>query len=90
MDDFENFLLEEMKDLNFRQEWENSQLEFDITELLISARREQNITQKELAQKTGIRQSNLSRIERGQCTPDLTTLQKIAIGLGKKLQIQFV
>lgn len=90
MDDFEKFLHEQMKDPDFRQEWENSQLEFDITELLITARQNQNITQKELAMKTGIRQSNLSRIERGQCTPDLTTLQKIATGLGKRLQIQFV
>lgn len=90
MDDFDRFLQEQMQDPEFRQEWEASQLEFEITELLISARQEQHISQKELAARTGIRQSNLSRIERGQCKPDLSTLQRIAIGLGKKLQIQFV
>jgi len=90
MDDFELFLQEQMQDPEFKQEWESSQLEFEITELLISARQEQHISQKELAAKTGIRQSNLSRIERGQCKPDLTTLQRIANGLGKRLQIQFV
>lgn len=90
MDDFELFLQEQLQDPDFKKEWEASQLEFDITELLIAARHEQHISQKELAAKSGIRQSNLSRIERGQCTPDLTTLQKIAVGLGKKLQIQFV
>ena len=90
MDDFDRFLQEQRQDPEFKKEWEASQLEFDITELLISARQEQHISQKELAAKTGIRQSNLSRIERGQCTPDLTTLQKIAMGLGKRLQIQFV
>jgi ribosome-binding protein aMBF1 (putative translation factor) len=90
MDDFELFLQEQMKNPEFKHEWEASQLEFEITELLISARQEQHISQKELAAKTGIRQSNLSRIERGQCKPDLTTLQKIASGLGKKLQIQFI
>jgi len=90
MDDFEAFLNDQLQDPEFKREWDASQLEFDITELLISARQEQHITQKELAAKTGIRQSNLSRIERGLCKPDLTTLQKIAIGLGKRLQIQFV
>lgn len=90
MDDFEAFLNDQLQDPEFKREWDASQLEFDITELLISARQEQHITQKELAAKTGIRQSNLSRIERGQCKPDLITLQKIAIGLGKRLQIQFV
>ncbi len=90
MDDFDRFLQDQMQDPEFRQEWEASQLEFEITELLISARQEQHISQKELAARTGIRQSNLSRIERGQCKPDLSTLQRIAIGLGKKLQIQFV
>ena len=76
MDDFEAFLNDQLQDPEFKREWDASQLEFDITELLISARQEQHITQKELAAKTGIRQSNLSRIERGQCKPDLTTLQK--------------
>ena len=90
MDDFEAFLNDQLQNPEFKREWDASQLEFDITELLISARQEQHITQKELAAKTGIRQSNLSRIERGQCKPDLTTLQKIAIGLGKRLQIQFI
>ena len=90
MDDFEAFLNDQLQDSEFKCEWDASQLEFDITELLISARQEQHITQKELAAKTGIRQSNLSRIERGQCKPGLTTLQKIAIGLGKRLQIQFI
>lgn len=37
---------------------------------------------------TGIRQSNLSRIETGICSPTLDTLQKIAVSLGKKLTIQ--
>lgn len=57
MDDFELFLNEQLQDPEFKCEWEASQLKFDITELLISARQEQHITKKELAAKTGIRQS---------------------------------
>ena len=44
----------------------------------------------ELAERTGLRQSNISRIEKGQAMPSIKTLSKIAHGLGKQLQIKFV
>ena len=47
------------------------------------------MTQKELAEKTGIRQSNISRIESGTSSPTIDTLSRIAAGLGKKLVIEF-
>ena len=90
MDDLDRFLEEQMQDPEFHQEWEASQLEYDITEMLIQARISSRVSQKELAARAGLRQSNLSRIENGQCTPSLNTLQKIAHGLGKRLQVQFV
>ena len=48
------------------------------------------MTQKELAERTGIRQSNISRIESGVTSPTVTTLARLAAGLGKKLKIEFV
>lgn len=90
MDDLDRLLEEELRNLEFRKEWETTQLEYDITEMLIKARTSQHISQKELAIRAGVRQSNLSRIENGQCSPNLATLQKIAKGLGKRLQLQFV
>ncbi|MDR3288349.1 MAG: helix-turn-helix transcriptional regulator [Peptococcaceae bacterium] len=41
------------------------------------------------ARKTGIRQSNISRIENGNCSPTIATLQQIADGVGKTLHIEF-
>ena len=90
MDDLDRLLEEELRSPEFRKEWETTQLEYDITEMLIKARTSQHISQKELAIRAGVRQSNLSRIENGQCSPNLATLQKIAKGLGKRLQLQFV
>lgn len=90
MDDLDRLLEEELRNPEFRKEWEATQLEYDITEMLIKARTSQHISQKELAIRAGVRQSNLSRIENGQCSPNLATLQKIAKGLGKRLQLQFV
>ena len=90
MDDLDRLLEEELRNPEFRKEWEATQLDYDITEMLIKARTSQHISQKELAIRAGVRQSNLSRIENGQCSPNLATLQKIAKGLGKRLQLQFV
>ena len=56
-----------------------------ITELL----KKRCMTQKELAERTGIRQSNISRIESGACSPTVETLSRIAAGLGKQLKIEF-
>ncbi len=42
---------------------------------LIGARIECDLTQKQLAELSGIRQSNISRIENGTCSPTIATLQ---------------
>ncbi len=57
--------------------------------MLIQARIEAGLTQKELAEKSGIRQSNISRVENGTVMPTMQTLYAIAKGTGKKLKISF-
>ena len=53
-----------------------------------AARSELSLTQKELAQRAGIDQSDLSKIERGQANPSVGTLDRIARALGRKMVIQ--
>ena len=50
----------------------------------------QNMTQKELANATGIGQADISRLENGTANPSLRTLKRLASGMGMKLQIRFV
>jgi transcriptional regulator with XRE-family HTH domain len=45
-------------------------------------RRERFLTQMELAEKAGIRQTSLSRLERGAHPPSMRTLRKLATALG--------
>ncbi len=90
MDDFDVYLQEQMKDPAFKKEWDASELEYQLMMMILKARNEQKLTQSELAERTGIRQSNISRIEKGQAVPSIATLNKIAHGLGKQLQIRFV
>ena len=90
MDDFNRYLKEQMKDSAFKAAWDDGELWHQLQMMVLKARSEQNLTQSELAERTGIRQSNISRIEKGQAMPSIATLNKIAHGLGKQLQIKFV
>ena len=90
MDDLERFLNEQMQDPEFAAEYEALQPEYEAIRAVIGARIESHMTQKQLAEKTGIRQSNISRIENGTSSPTVETLARIAAGMGKKLKIEFV
>ncbi len=90
MGDIKKFLEEQLENEEFKKEYESSRVEFDIVRAIIRARIEQNITQKELSVKSGIRQSNISRIETGSVSPTIATLEALAEGLGKRLKIEFV
>lgn len=57
---------------------------------MIDARRATGLTQKELAQKTGIAQGDISKLETGNANPSLRTLQRLANGLGMRLKIEFI
>lgn len=62
--------------------------EFQAILQLYEAREELHMTQKELSEKSGVRQSNISRIERGTCSPTIRTLSELAYAMGKKLEIK--
>ncbi|WP_405378772.1 helix-turn-helix domain-containing protein [Phascolarctobacterium sp.] len=89
MSDLEKYIEEQMQDSEFKKIHDESRLEYELMHTLIGARIEKNMTQKELAEVSGVRQSNISRIENGMCIPTVTTLQALAKGLGKKLVISF-
>lgn len=89
MNDLHKYLQKQMNDPAFRAEHEATRTEFEVARALIEARTSVNMTQKELAERSGIRQSNISRIENGTCSPTVSTLQMLARGLGKELLISF-
>ena len=89
MANYQELKEELMQDPEFRAEYDRTRPEFEIMHALIDARINSNMTQKELSMKSGVRQSNISRIENGTCSPTIATLQALAEGLGKKLVISF-
>ena len=87
---FRESLNERLKDENFKKEYEKIQPEMEIIKTLVIARKEQNMTQSDLAKVTGINQADISKLENGNRNPSLNMLKKLAEGLGLQLKIEFV
>ena len=86
-----NEMLEkQMNDENFRKEYEEMQPEFDVIRAIVGARTSQNLTQKELAERTGIDQADISKLENGTRNPSVNLLKRLAEGMGMVLKIEFV
>lgn len=86
---FEQHLKESLKNPEFRKEWENSELEYQIGRALISRRLQKNISQRDLAKKANTTQAVISRIEAMNSNPSIGLLKRLAEALGTKLKIGF-
>ena len=90
MSELRDYINEQLKDPEFKKEWDNLEPEMEVVRAMIKARTAQNLTQKDLAEKTGINQANISKLENGNMNPSLKLLKRLADGLGMNLRIEFV
>ena len=89
-EDFQKFLDEQLEDPYFRKEWEALEPEYTIMKAMIDARNAEGLTQKELSERSGIAQGDISKLENGNANPSVRTLQRLATAMGKTLKIEFV
>lgn len=89
MNNFSEHLQELLKNEEFANAWNRTEPEYQAARAVLQARLSCNLTQKELSERSGIKQANLSRIETMATSPTVGTLAKIADGLGKELIIEF-
>ena len=87
---FRETLEEQLNDPEFKKEYDALEPEFTIIKALLNAREASGLTQKDLAERTGIAQGDISKLETGNANPSLRTLQRLAAGLGMKLKLEFV
>lgn len=85
---FEEIKNDMLKDEEFKAEYEKLKPRYEAIEQIIKARKEQNITQAELARRVGTQKSNISRLESGNYNPSLDFLVKVAESLGKDLSVR--
>ena len=90
MSEFKELLAEQMKDEEFRKEYEALEPEFTIMQAMIDARNAEGMTQKELSERSGIAQGDISKMVNGNANPSIKTLQRLAKAMGKSLRIEFV
>ena len=87
---FDDMLAKQLQNEDFRKEYEAIQPEMDVIRAIVEARTSQNLTQKELAERTGINQADISKLENGTRNPTLNLLKRLADGMGMSLKIEFV
>lgn len=90
MKTLKEYKTEQMKDTEFAKEYESIQPEMDVIRAIVEARTSQNLTQKELAERTGINQADISKLENGTRNPSVNLLKRLADGMGMVLKIEFV
>ena len=87
---FEDLLIEKYgeKGTKKRDQFDIDSLAFRLGVMLKEARQDANLTQEQLAVRTGTKKSYISRIERGLSDIQVSTYHKlIELGLGKHLNI---
>ncbi|UMX47886.1 MAG: helix-turn-helix transcriptional regulator [Candidatus Nealsonbacteria bacterium DGGOD1a] len=82
--EFKNKLL---KDEEIAKHYEKLGPEFALIEMVIKKRLKSGLSQQDLAEKIGTKQSAISRLESGRSNPSLLFLQKIAKALDSQLEV---
>ena len=86
-DDLQQYIDQRMADPHFKSAWDESRLEYMVARQLIQLRREQGLTQNQLAHKLHTQQSEISRIEAGDQNISLGKLEKLVTALGARVSI---
>ena len=90
MSDLQELTNELMQDPEFKKEYEALQPEMDITRAILDARIRAGMTQIELAEKSGISQADISRLEKGTRNPSIALLKRLAEAMDSSLKIEFI
>ncbi|MDO4324296.1 MAG: helix-turn-helix transcriptional regulator [Lachnospiraceae bacterium] len=90
MSDFHKYLDKQLQNPDFKKEWDNLEPEYNMIQAIIDARKKSNLTQKELAERTGINQADISKLENGNANPTLAVLKRLADGMGMVLKLEFI
>jgi len=86
---FKQHLKESLRNPKFREAWEDSELEYQISRALIKSRLDKKVSQQELAMRAHTTQAVISRLEAMSFNPSIELLKRVAGALNLKLKIQF-
>ena len=87
---FRDYLKEEVKKTSFRKGLKREKIKLHIGYKIFKARQKAGLSQQQLAQEIGTKQSNISRLELGNLNFTVEMLHKIAKALESELKIEFI
>ncbi len=82
---FDQYFEKSLTDPKFKKAWEKASPAYQLSRQIIKNRLDQNMTQKELAQKVGTTQAIISKIENSNFNPSLKLLERISAGLNSPI-----
>jgi transcriptional regulator with XRE-family HTH domain len=77
----EQVLAEELRDPDFKREWDRTALARAVALKVLAYRTEHALSQRGLAKKLGMTQPQLARLEAGEHNPTIDTLARLAQAL---------
>ena len=86
---FRDFVQEQLKATEFRAEYDALEGEFALIRQLIDLRIKRGLSQRDLAQRAGMQQPSIARLEGGQ-TASLRTLRRVADALDADVRVTLV
>ena len=69
-------------------EYEKLRPQYELISQIIALRNEEGLTQEDLAERTGIARSNISRLESGNYNPSFEFMARVARGLGCEIHVE--
>ena len=76
-----------LQDPELRQAYDALEAEYRLASSLIQARLDEKLTQQQLADRAGVTQNTITRLESGTTNPTVGTLTRVASALGKELRL---
>lgn len=86
----DQYLKKSLKDPEFKKEWDALEPERALKRRLIELRMKKEMTQKQLAFAAGTHQASIARFERGDYSPTLSFVSRLAMAMGMKLEVRFI
>lgn len=88
MEEWEDVKKELLKNKEVAREYKKLEPQYQLISELINARIRKGLSQKDLAQKIGTKQSSIARVESGNANPSIRFLEKMTEAMDSKLEIR--
>lgn len=86
----DDWLKQELQDEGFRLRWSEREAAYKVARELIRLRKQQGLSQSEVARRAGLKQPAVARLESGAVRPTLDTIQRVAHALGREVEVNLV